>query len=256
MKQQYNRDLFKNKSLWADYGLSETVQERVGFIIHKIPENVQSILDVGCGNGVMTNILNKQFNEVLGVDNSAEALESIEGRSLLSNCDNIPVKDRSYDLVLSSEMIEHLPNDVLLKTISEFERISAKYILVSVPNNELLNARNIHCPQCGDNFHSVGHLQSFNQLNLRSLFSNKFKVLEEGEFGKKQLKHIPSIVRIKQNVFGQFFKAGPNVICPNCGNKQFNAKKGNIFTKSLNATNRIFGGKICFWRYILLEKKQ
>lgn len=254
LEQKYNEDLFKNKALWADYGLSDTVQERIGFIVNKIPINVDCIIDVGCGNGVITNILNKQFEEVLGIDNSAEALESIEGRSLLSNCDNIAIQDQSFDLVLSSEMIEHLPNDVLERTISEFERISRKYILVSVPNNECLNARFIHCPKCSTNFHTVGHLQSFDKLKLRSLFSDKYTVLEEGEFGKKQLKHIPNIVKIKQKTFGQYFQAGPNAICPNCGNKQLKAQNSNIFTKILNITNHIFGGKISFWRYILLEK--
>lgn len=254
MKQEYNAELFKNKDLWANYGLSENVQFRISFIADKIPKNVKSILDVGCGNGIMTNILNKNFEQVIGVDNSAEALESVEGKSILSNCDNIKVDDHSFDLVLSSEMIEHLPDDVLTRTIQEFERISKRYILVSVPNNELLEARHIYCPKCKSSFHSVGHLQSFNGGKLRSLFSSDFKVLDEGEFGGKQLKHVKSIVQIKQKTFNQYFAATANTVCPACGNKEFTTQKGNLLTKALNAANHTLGGKIAFWRYILLER--
>ena len=100
-------------------------------ILNLIPKDVKNIIDIGCGNGLITNILHEKGFDVLGVDRSENALKFVKSHILKSNCDSIQVKDKSFDLVLSSELLEHLEDDVFKKTLNEIDRISSKYILIS-----------------------------------------------------------------------------------------------------------------------------
>jgi len=46
---------------------SNDLRDKINLVIDYIPEDVKTILDVGCGNGVITNELAKRY-KVTGVD--------------------------------------------------------------------------------------------------------------------------------------------------------------------------------------------
>ena len=68
---------------------------------------VQTILDVGCGDGAITNRLGEEW-DVTGVDMSTAALEHVTTAAIQASATELPLADGWFDLVASIEMLEHL----------------------------------------------------------------------------------------------------------------------------------------------------
>jgi len=88
----------------------------------------KKILDVGCGDGVLVYLLAKKGAKVAGVDNSEEAIISAKEKcKKLQNVEFLkgsvyesPFKDKSFDYIVCSEIIEHLKYPD--KMLSEIKR--------------------------------------------------------------------------------------------------------------------------------------
>lgn len=101
--------------------------------------NPKTILDAGCGEGFTMDRLSKsKVGEKLeGIESSNEAI-SLAKRlfpHLLikkGSAYNLPYKNDSFDLVICTEVLEHL--DDPKKALKEALRTSKKNILISVPN--------------------------------------------------------------------------------------------------------------------------
>lgn len=97
-----------------------------------------NVLDIGCGDGYFGDFLvkNKKVNYT-GTDISETALNSAKARGLKAvqldaSKDLGRFSPKSFDFVVMSEFIEHIPNsEEVLKTAS---RIARKGVLISVPN--------------------------------------------------------------------------------------------------------------------------
>jgi len=106
-------------------------------IIKKI--NPESILDVGCGEGFTLDTLrkNKIGKKIIGIDNSKESIRI--GKILFpkvkinhASIYDMPFPNNSFDLVICTEVLEHLKTPSL--AIEEVKRVSRGNILISVPN--------------------------------------------------------------------------------------------------------------------------
>jgi 2-polyprenyl-3-methyl-5-hydroxy-6-metoxy-1,4-benzoquinol methylase len=100
-----------------------------------------SVLDVGCGEGVVTERLARLLapTQVLGVDADAANLGmEWQGRNApnlsfrTGSAYDLPFADGSYDVVCAIEVLEHLerPRDAL----AEMARVAGRALLLSVPN--------------------------------------------------------------------------------------------------------------------------
>ena len=100
----------------------------------------QKILDVGCGDGRLARAIRARCGDVVihGCDVSTAALTRSEGLdrqySVDLNCEALPEPGESFDLVIASEVIEHLimPD----RTLEELIRVLKQggHILLTVPN--------------------------------------------------------------------------------------------------------------------------
>ena len=134
-----------------------------------IPSDVGSILDVGCGNGWFLNSLSDDI-EKRGIDGSSEALKHVRCPTIQGDVGQLPLPDKSHDLVTCYEVIEHLNCGTFPLALSELSRVARKYIMVSVPNHENLKAAARPCPQCHCRFHPARHVRSFTPDSLGGLF--------------------------------------------------------------------------------------
>src|SRR5664280_302515 len=109
---------------WAGGSVTtEREWNRICATISAIPADCHSILDVGTGNGLLANELAGTGKSVTAVDISEIALSKVTGRTLLRSADNLEgVADRSYDLVLCTEMLEHLDEATYRGALREFNR--------------------------------------------------------------------------------------------------------------------------------------
>ncbi len=247
---------FLHEELWQDYDPGGNIMRyKVPMVLQNIPEDVQRIIDVGCGNGIITNVLNEKY-QVVGADLSAEALKQVKGERLQCSCDALPVEDNSFDMVFSSQLIEHLPDDTLKATLGEFKRVARKYILITVPNGENLGRNEVKCSECGEVFSCIGHLQSFNQKHVGDLLGPGYTLVNSEVSGALYRNYSPWLMNIRQDVGNRYFNTDKFTICPACQNTEFPSVKGNLVSKVCNGLDRVISRKKPYWLLALFEKQQ
>ena len=111
----------------------------VELVIRHAPPN-SKILDLGCGNGISTRLLNEADFDVVGTDISSlflkEAREWVNPKLQYHVCDvvELPFESESFDVICSNELIEHLPD--VETALTEMIRVTRKggRIVLSGPN--------------------------------------------------------------------------------------------------------------------------
>jgi len=99
----------------------------------------QSILEIGCGEGFVLDYLAKREPDInlLGIDINKDAIKmaSMISASMIkyicANGQNIPFQDNSFDLVILSEVLEHVEEPE--QTLKDAIRVSKSYLLITIP---------------------------------------------------------------------------------------------------------------------------
>lgn len=89
----------------------------------------QDCLEIGVGNGYVTDALRRQGVTVHTLDIDAALAPDIVG-----SVEKIPLPDKSVDVVLCAEVLEHLPFDRFEACIAEIERVSRLGAVMSLPH--------------------------------------------------------------------------------------------------------------------------
>ena len=234
-KQYYEQPVFWNK----DHSEIPAERERIEEVMKTVPPDVHSILDVGCGNGFFVNSLVNtfpdRFDRVTGLDYAEEPLKYVKTEKLKGSIAKLPFEDRSFDLVTSLEVLEHLPQEEFKTGIYELQRVSKKYIIITVPNDQDLAISLVMCPECYCWFNPYFHMRSFDKNILHTLFDN-FKLIEAKEIGPEVEKrsYNPLLLALHRSYRKSVLPE--TAICPQCGYKH---KSGVIDLKdNKNSTNR------------------
>ena len=233
----YLKKFFKNL-----YELEKNKPPGVGSFVWKnlqIPADVKSILDVGCWRGEFLNSLPDTYQKT-GVDIVNEALKNVKCKTICCSIEELPFPSGSIDLVTCFEVLEHLPSDIFSKSVSEIERISRKYIAVSVPNNQMLKQAFVKCSYCECLFNPDYHVRSFDKSSLQKLFKN-FSPVSCIECGPL-ISDYPSFVNFLVPMIG--IKPKSNTVCPQCGYTEGNEnKKSSESTTGENPSNDLKSGR-------------
>ena len=206
---------------WQQTGGKEHlhIADKTKIVLDIIPHDVRAIIDVGCGDGAITNVLAER-DTVMGVDISEEGLKhlSVKASPVISSADHLPFGDECVDMVFSSELLEHLPGEVFLKAVSEIKRISRKYILITVPNKERLRKRYTKCDACGFEFHIYCHLRSFDLRKLTRYFDG-YTIRYSTLCGAPEGKSFDMFSYLRNELANSYFSVSTvSILCPNCGN--------------------------------------
>lgn len=173
---------YEFERFWNDHEYSEKFNiEKINITFSYIQEDVKTLLDAGCGNGIFTNMVAEKFPniKVVAFDRSETALKYVNTEKYVASIDNIPFKDNEFDCVVSHDVIEHLPIEVYNKALMEIARVAKKYIIIGVPNDENLKDFVSECPACKTIFNNHLHFRSFNQKKVSDLFiSQGFECIE------------------------------------------------------------------------------
>ncbi len=140
-------------------------------------------LEIGGADGVMTQCLESLYTTVLSLDFGMSFLERVEKKTKKTIClcgdtHFLPLRDRSVNLVVCSEVLEHVavPTQLML----EIRRVltSGGKCILSVPNEETLNflmtgRKTKQIPGCDS------HVTFYTAATLRKfLFRMGFDILE------------------------------------------------------------------------------
>lgn len=206
---------FENTQHWqsAKYLDDQMEKLRISETIKLIPQKVESIIDIGCGNGFFLKsleILNAY--KLFGLEPSKGAIKNNLSSVLIKNgtIDEMNFLDNEFDLVTCLEVIEHLPYEIYEKGLSELERIAKNYIIISVPYQE--NRNHVICPYCDCHFNGTTHLKSFDEKKLEKLFKN-FKLIKLEKTGLSKEFRFQYLRKLfKRNLLS----FGNKHICPQC----------------------------------------
>lgn len=145
-------------------------------ILSLLPKEKTSFLDAAIGHGIFSFKLKKNGYNPIGIDIDLKAVFYVKKKninSIAGDIENLPFKENSFSLILSSETLEHIED--YKKGLYEFNRILKKngFLIVSVPLNKKFWSY-------WDEW--AGHKRRFSYENLNEQFE-PFKVVRKIFFG-------------------------------------------------------------------------
>ena len=146
-------------------------------LLDLLPTDAHSILDIGCGDGFLTNALPAR-HEVVALDASDTALRHVGRTRIQATATRLPLADGCFDLVMANDILEHLDDPALAATAAELVRVARHYILITVPLLEDLRAAEARCGHCGTVYHVNHHVRSWDEATLTRLFEPHFNAWE------------------------------------------------------------------------------
>lgn len=94
-----------------------------------------SVLDVGCGNGFLTVPLEERFGRAVGLDYSPAMIAANPAREkLVGDATTLPFGDKSFDLVVASHLLHHLPRQARSSAVREMARVARRGVVLYEPN--------------------------------------------------------------------------------------------------------------------------
>ena len=147
----------------------------------------QSLLDVGCGEGVLTHQWAQRLGDqrrVVGIDLDDPALHGEWAKRTAPNleyrvmkAENLPFADGEFDAATAIEVLEHVPDAE--HTVAEMARVAKRWLLVSVPREPLwrgLNmARGAYWKDLGN---TPGHVNHWSKRSFVALLSRHGEVVQ------------------------------------------------------------------------------
>jgi 2-polyprenyl-3-methyl-5-hydroxy-6-metoxy-1,4-benzoquinol methylase len=146
----------------------------------------QSLLDVGCGEGVLTHKWAQYLapRRVVGLDLADETLQSEWEQRRAPNleyrvmkAEHLPFGDGEFDVATAIEVLEHVPDPE--HTVAEMARVASGHLLVSVPREPLWRALNLaRGAYVKDLGNTPGHLNHWSKRAFVELLSRHGEVVE------------------------------------------------------------------------------
>lgn len=211
---------YENPSMWAAerYLQHEAERKRLDACAAAVPPEARSLLDVGAGNGAFLRVLEdtRPGLRVAGVERShtAVGLRVCAAEVRLGSIDAIPAEDRSFDVVSSLEVIEHLPYDVYEPSLRELERVARDHLLIEVPYREGL--MHVRCPYCACEFNPHYHVRQFDDRAMQTLFRD-FRCVRLEKITYRDVLFGPAIKRAYRALRLRTGFFPDNCVCPQCG---------------------------------------
>jgi SAM-dependent methyltransferase len=170
------------------YGTSNPVERRImaGFLQALDgalpPAGVTSVLEVGVGEGDVSQRVRARYPQasLVGIDLPDDALAGEWRRRRLSNAfasaSELPFGDRSFDLVLAIEVLEHVPDPGA--ALAEIARVARGTVVVSVPCEPLWRVLNVaRGKYLRDLGNTPGHVQHWGPRSFPRLVGEHLEVI-------------------------------------------------------------------------------
>ncbi|MGH2914469.1 MAG: class I SAM-dependent methyltransferase [Solirubrobacteraceae bacterium] len=150
----------------------------------------RSVLDVGCGEGVLTARWARELGavapsgRVVGVDledpklaDQWRAHSEPNLRFEAMEVERLAFEDREFELVAATEVLEHVEDPD--RALAEMARVARSHLLVSVPHEPLWRALNVaRGAYLKDLGNTPGHLHHWTRRSFASLLARHGEVVE------------------------------------------------------------------------------
>ncbi len=112
------------------------------WLAQKLIGEGKTILDVGCGDGELMRVIKKADWEVTGIDiypaslaiaKKTGAYTTLIKSEVVSACKKLISQKKKYDIVICSQLIEHLKKPAGLELITLMEKLAKNRVYISTP---------------------------------------------------------------------------------------------------------------------------
>lgn len=199
-----------------EYRKSESEVHRSADVVRMISRaHGSSALDVGARDGHFSRLLAERFAAVTALDLEAPKLNEPRISCVRGDVTELAFPDNSFDLVVCTEVLEHIPTDRLADACSELARVTRGYLIVGVPFKQDIRVGRTTCATCRAPNPPWGHVNVFDERRLRSLFSG-LKVEElsfVGINGESTNSLSTLLMDMAGNPYGTYDQEEPCIAC-------------------------------------------
>jgi 2-polyprenyl-3-methyl-5-hydroxy-6-metoxy-1,4-benzoquinol methylase len=149
-EEEYYENLFVKNEKWNNVNPNYDENKRWESIkkiinTNKVFEGIENpkILDLGCGRGWLTNLLS-QFGEIVGIEPVGKVIE--HARKIFPNIkffigtskDLLKASKGEFDLIVSSEVIEHIKDELKKDFVADISKLLTKngFVIITTPRKE------------------------------------------------------------------------------------------------------------------------
>jgi len=140
------------------------------------------VLNIGCGSGIFEKLALAEGIDIYSLDPSEKSVQKLRqtlqlgDKAKVGYIQSIPFPESHFDIVVVSEVLEHLTPEVMTQGLAEIRRVlkPGGRVLGTVPSRENLEDQIVVCPCCGKRFHRWGHEQTFEPEKLRRALCDYF----------------------------------------------------------------------------------
>ncbi len=219
---------------WQQLHLGPGEQERVAATLDLVPAPGQQIVDIGAGNGLVTIPLRAAGHSVVALDLAATPLSTFSGARSVASAAALPLPASSVDGVVCTEVVEHLPGPVRAAALAEMARVARAWVVLSVPNDEVLESIVVRCADCGCTFHPWRHASRFRLRDVEELLRADGFALDLAMPIGPETRYPPqSLARLAQAFGGYMQPSTGSALCPACGNGARFVRRVNPMTLAL-----------------------
>jgi len=150
---------------------SEKEEERIRALLALIPDSAPSVLDIGAREGYISIKLTDIFDSVTALDLEKPNIVDDNVTCVQGDATDLQFFDKSFHTVFCSEVLEHIPPNLLQKACIEIQRVAHEYIIIGVPYRQDIRVGRTTCYTCGMKNPPWGHVNTFDEKKITSLFS-------------------------------------------------------------------------------------
>lgn len=138
------------------------------------------VIDAACGEGYGSNIISGSAKSVTGLDISSDAVQFARSKYKdkenlcfeVGSVSDLPFEDKSADVIVSFETIEHIPEELQSKFLIEIDRVLKDdgILIMSTPNKAVYS--DLH------DYHNEFHIKEFYKEEYLEFLHQKFSFVE------------------------------------------------------------------------------
>ncbi|MFC1950036.1 class I SAM-dependent methyltransferase [Chloroflexota bacterium] len=177
------RKLYYSNNWVAKQHSDNVIKHKANNMVRNVQKlrGISTVLDVGCGAGILVDKLNKLGYDATGLDSSQSAIdyarENCRGKFILGD-ESLDVINTRYDLIGVSHLLEHLIDSTRLFSGIKRVLIRPGYICVAVPNLGSYKANSIWRATTINKIHDYDHYYAYDAPKLTELLeSNGFDIV-------------------------------------------------------------------------------
>ncbi|MGK9046894.1 methyltransferase domain-containing protein [Stutzerimonas chloritidismutans] len=231
----FDKELYQSSDVWAQ-PMQKGQRNLLRALLDFWPDDVKSVLDVGCGDGKLTRVIaaQKKTAKFVGLDGSSEALSRMPLDSVLGEATELPFADDSFDLVMSTDALEHIPDGEELTAWRELFRVASNCVMVAVPFKEELLDATTRCSDCNSFYHVNWHQRSYDLPTLENRAAEGWSMAGAVLSGEPWSGMLPPETAFRRTVLEEW-SGWDLATCPHCGARGAEAAAPSILSRPLSS---------------------